>query len=154
MFLSTSNKDNELEPKLNCCIRCACSKNKRCGGRLVYRLGGNAACQVVVDDGDVVLGQMDVKLYVGCTLQRVWTGTFLADKKNGSEKLATADFLLTQRQVKSDFWWQPKTLSVLQGHSEAEDPICVFFSGWANKSSLNCSKLPNILERQRLQVFF
>lgn len=39
------------------------------GGRLVYRLGGNAAGEVVVDDGHVVLGEVDVKLHVGCTLQ-------------------------------------------------------------------------------------
>lgn len=69
-------------------------KRRQAAGRLVYRLGGNAARQVVVDDGNVVLGQMDVKLYVGCTLQeRVWIGTFLADKKDGNEKLATLDFL-------------------------------------------------------------
>lgn len=69
----------------------------------VYRLGGNAARQVVVDDGNVVLGKMDIKLYVGCTLQeRVWIGTFLADKKSGNKKLVTLDFLLTQLR-KSDF---------------------------------------------------
>lgn len=53
----------------NCCIRRACRRNKRCGGQLVYRLGGNAAGEVVVDDGHVVLGEVDVKLHVGCTLQ-------------------------------------------------------------------------------------
>lgn len=52
----------------------------RAGGRLLHRLGGNAARQVVVDDGDVVLGEMDVKLDVGCTLQeRVRTDPLLAD---------------------------------------------------------------------------
>lgn len=38
-------------------------------GRLVYRLGGNVAHQVVVEDGNVVLGEMDIKLHKGCTLQ-------------------------------------------------------------------------------------
>lgn len=57
-------------------------ERKDAAGSSFYRLGGNAAGQVVVDDGHVVLGEVDVKLHVGCTLQeRVWTDTFLANKK-------------------------------------------------------------------------
>lgn len=34
-----------------------------------YHLGGYAAGQVMVNDGDSILGQVDIKLHVGSTLQ-------------------------------------------------------------------------------------
>lgn len=33
-----------------------------------HHLGGYAAGQVMVDNGDGILGEVDIKLYVGCTL--------------------------------------------------------------------------------------
>lgn len=36
---------------------------------LFYLLGGNAARQIVVHNGNSVLGEVDIKLYICCTLQ-------------------------------------------------------------------------------------
>jgi len=36
---------------------------------LFYLLGGNAACQIVVYDGNRIFGEVNIKLYVGSALQ-------------------------------------------------------------------------------------
>lgn len=48
---------------------CPEKKNKSHGRQFVYHLGGYAACQVMVDNGDSILGEVDIKLDIGCTLQ-------------------------------------------------------------------------------------
>lgn len=36
---------------------------------LFYHLGGYAARQVMVNNGNSILGEVHIKLYIGCTLQ-------------------------------------------------------------------------------------